>query len=69
LHETSGPLTCLRAPCSATINRYGFNSLGADAVQDNLTLFAKKAREDPSAKPGGLCSQAPAHDGWMERMW
>lgn len=39
-------------PRSATINRYGFNSLGADAVQDNLTLFAKKAREDPAAKPG-----------------
>uniref|UniRef100_A0A7S3QMM7 Dihydroorotate dehydrogenase (quinone), mitochondrial n=1 Tax=Dunaliella tertiolecta TaxID=3047 RepID=A0A7S3QMM7_DUNTE len=39
---------------SATINRYGFNSLGADAVQDNLTLFAKKAREDPAAKPGLL---------------
>lgn len=42
-------------PPRATINRYGFNSLGADAVADNLLLFEKRAREDPSAKTGA-CS-------------
>jgi dihydroorotate dehydrogenase len=36
----------------AIINRYGFNSLGADAVADNLLHFHAKAREDPRAKPG-----------------
>ncbi|GFH07997.1 DHO_dh domain-containing protein, partial [Haematococcus lacustris] len=34
----------------ATINRYGFNSLGADAVADNLLMFHKKAREEPHIK-------------------
>lgn len=34
------------------INRYGFNSVGADVVQDNLEAFGRKARSDPSVKPG-----------------
>lgn len=38
----------------ATINRYGFNSAGADAVQDNLDAFASRASRDPSAKPALL---------------
>ena len=38
----------------ATINRYGFNSLGADAVQDNLTLFAANVKKNPALKPGAL---------------
>ncbi|KAJ9508510.1 hypothetical protein QJQ45_012051 [Haematococcus lacustris] len=38
----------------ATINRYGFNSLGADAVADNLLMFHKKAREEPHIKSGLL---------------
>lgn len=38
----------------ATINRYGFNSLGADAVQDHLEEFAKKAHADPTVKPALL---------------
>ncbi|KAG1679447.1 hypothetical protein FOA52_007739 [Chlamydomonas sp. UWO 241] len=42
------------APLKATINRYGFNSLGADAVDDNLRDFVNKAKEDPSIKRGGL---------------
>ncbi len=50
-----------RTCCRATINRYGFNSLGADAVQDNLMLWAKRAREEPSVATG------KAH-GW-QRFW
>lgn len=38
----------------ATINRYGFNSLGADAVADNLILYERAVRNDPSAKTGLL---------------
>ncbi len=36
----------------ATINRYGFNNLGADAVQDHLADFEKKVLKDPSIKRG-----------------
>ncbi len=36
----------------ATINRYGFNSLGADAVQDHLLLWEKRARENPELRTG-----------------
>uniref|UniRef100_A0A7S0RML4 Dihydroorotate dehydrogenase (quinone), mitochondrial n=1 Tax=Chlamydomonas leiostraca TaxID=1034604 RepID=A0A7S0RML4_9CHLO len=39
---------------NATINRYGFNSAGADDVADNLLLYEKAVREDPAAKPGVL---------------
>lgn len=38
----------------AVINRYGFNSLGADAVQDNLVMWEKRAREEPSVRTGLL---------------
>ncbi len=38
----------------ATINRYGFNSLGADAVEDNLQAFGAKAKADPLVKGSGL---------------
>mmetsp|Transcript_9229 Transcript_9229/g.16241 ORF Transcript_9229/g.16241 Transcript_9229/m.16241 type:complete len:398 (+) Transcript_9229:23-1216(+) len=34
----------------AIINRYGFNSLGADAVQDNLLMWEKKSRENPGMR-------------------
>ena len=53
--------TCLNAACThcaaplcrAVVNRYGFNSLGADAVQDNLEAFCAKAIKHPDIKPGG----------------
>ncbi|GLC39005.1 Dihydroorotate dehydrogenase (fumarate) [Pleodorina starrii] len=38
----------------ATINRYGFNNLGADAVQDHLANFEKQVLKDPSVKRGPL---------------
>jgi len=38
----------------ATINRYGFNSLGADAAEDNLHAFSVKASKDPEVKRGGI---------------
>ncbi|KXZ44645.1 hypothetical protein GPECTOR_64g139 [Gonium pectorale] len=38
----------------ATINRYGFNNLGADAVQDHLAAFEKSVERDPSIKRGLL---------------
>ena len=38
--------------CSATINRYGFNSVGADAAEENLKLFTAKAAKDPEVKGG-----------------
>jgi dihydroorotate dehydrogenase len=36
----------------ATINRYGFNSAGADGAFENLERFAQRAANDPSCKPG-----------------
>ncbi|KAG2424053.1 hypothetical protein HYH02_015234 [Chlamydomonas schloesseri] len=38
----------------ATINRYGFNNLGADAVQDHLLAFEAETEKDPSLKRGPL---------------
>jgi len=40
--------------CRATINRYGFNSAGADKVDDNLFDFAARVKADPSIKRGML---------------
>lgn len=36
----------------AIINRYGFNSAGADVVSHNLTDFKSKAALDAKVKPG-----------------
>lgn len=38
----------------ATINRYGFNSLGSDEVAGNLKAFTDTAAADPSVKAGGV---------------
>lgn len=38
----------------ASINRYGFNSIGLDAVAENLEEFAQRVARDPASKPGLL---------------
>lgn len=38
--------------CRATINRYGFNSAGADAAAAHLDNFWAHAEQNPSIKPG-----------------
>ena len=38
----------------ATINRYGFNSAGADAAAERLERFWRRVEADPSRKPGLL---------------
>lgn len=41
--------------CRAVINRYGFNSEGADAARDRLAAFRQKqAAAAPGSFPGGL---------------
>jgi dihydroorotate dehydrogenase len=36
----------------AVINRYGFNSLGADAVDENISAYKKWARENKTRGKG-----------------
>ncbi len=38
--------------CRATINRYGFNSLGADSAIDRLERFWRRVENDPRRKKG-----------------
>lgn len=38
--------------CRATINRYGFNSAGADAAAGHLDSFWVQAERHPDIKPG-----------------
>ncbi|KAF8069615.1 hypothetical protein HT031_001732 [Scenedesmus sp. PABB004] len=46
---------CFRlSELKAVINRYGFNSAGADAAAQHLDAFWKKVARDPAAKPGLL---------------
>jgi hypothetical protein len=40
--------------CRATINRYGFNSAGADAAAAHLDNFWVHAQRNPDIKPGDL---------------
>ncbi|KAI8468576.1 MAG: hypothetical protein J3K34DRAFT_426910 [Monoraphidium minutum] len=42
------------ADLKATINRYGFNSQGADAAAARLEAFTRRAAADPVRKPGLL---------------
>lgn len=42
----------LQLPPRATINRYGFNSEGADAAADRLEAFWRRVAADPKRKPG-----------------
>ena len=39
-------------PCSAVINRYGFNSQGVDVVRANLILFRRRALQHVAQQPG-----------------
>ncbi|GAX80868.1 hypothetical protein CEUSTIGMA_g8303.t1 [Chlamydomonas eustigma] len=38
----------------ATINRYGFNNIGAEAVEENLQIFLLNTKKDPTLKKGLL---------------
>lgn len=40
------------AHCRATINRYGFNSAGAEAAAAHLDSFCVQAQRHPEIKPG-----------------
>ena len=50
----AAPLDDKPTTTRATINRYGFNSAGADAAAERLERFWRRAEADPSRKPGLL---------------
>jgi hypothetical protein len=49
---------CRRVVCRATINRYGFNSAGADAAASHLENFWVHAQRNPDIKPGAATASS-----------